>query len=90
MKIGDSIKKEINKIFQNTKFRGRTVQDVMSNVNAMRCGKSVMGTVEDMSISDVDELHSSMTLTWDDYQISGIITWRKSTDGNNYVFEKYV
>ena len=92
MKLEDSIKGLINATFANSKFMGRNKDIVLATLNMKIKGSEnmcLMPEIQDISIERLDNLRDKLTLIWDDYRVEGVVTWRQSSDGRNYIFVNY-
>ena len=83
----------INIGFRNVQFLNRnpkTIEGIMST--AINDPKKVVLPIRPKSIKveTLDDLHDKLSLSYDDGKdVEGTITWRKSTDGQHFVFSKF-
>lgn len=90
MTIGDSVKKVINNAFVNTIFMERTPKALHEAFSKNVDGSnniSILPSINNMYLEYIDENHDKVAFLYDDYVFDGIITWRKSTNNLNYVFQ---
>ena len=44
---------------------------------------TIIPPIQDLKVKTVDELHDEVVITFDDYEIKGVFTWRKFVKDNN-------
>ena len=92
MKIGESIKKSINNAFIYTVFFKKDEKSILKTLRTKAHGGNLEVIppipTDGFSIEIIDKTHYKMTITYDDYVVSGVITWKINENGNS-VFMKY-
>lgn len=98
MKIGDSIKQHLTEVLRNTVFKERTsayVGAVVSS-NIQDSVFPIAPKADKVTLEGMDATHDKLTLSYEDYEVSGVVTWRigkgmpnMSTKHNAYVFVSY-
>lgn len=86
MTIGESYKRAINKAFANCVFPNRTKDGILSTLGTKVYGSedmTIIPPIQDLKVKTVDELHDEVVITFDDYEIKGVFTWRKFVKDNN-------
>jgi len=92
MTVGDSLKSSINEVFRHCVFRGRDKKTVINTLRTKVHGSGnvyILPLFKDVELERLDEEHDKMTVQFDDYSFSGIITWKLSHDGRSFVFLSY-
>lgn len=83
----------INRGFGNVQFLNRnpkTIEGIMTT--AINDPKKVVLpiTPKSIKVETLDDLHDKLSLSYDDGKdVEGTITWRKSVDGEQFVFSKF-
>ena len=76
----------INKAFANCVFPNRTKDGILSTLGTKVYGSehmTIIPPIQDLKVKTVDELHDEVVITFDDYEIKGVFTWRKFVKDNN-------
>jgi hypothetical protein len=91
MKIGDIYKKRINDLFKYVVFHKRDTEFIIKRLVSNIRGSDLEALsipIECFKIENIDATHDKLTLTFDDYLIEGVITWKINESGKS-VFLKY-
>lgn len=91
MKIGESIKKRINDIFGYNYVKAHKLKDIDILLSSSAHGTEVklIPEYDGIKVKPIDDLHDEVVLEYEDYEVSGVMTWRESTSGVGYSFIDY-
>ena len=62
---------------------GRSAEGVYNALNTKVKGSEnmiVLPQVDKVELSKIDDLHDKLSLSWDDYKIEGVVTWKPSAN----------
>ena len=72
--IGNNIKNAINNNFMHNVI-GRSAEGVYNALNT-----KVKGSENMVVLPQVDKVDDKLSLSWDDYKIEGVVTWKPSAN----------
>ena len=89
MTIVDSFKESINNAFKFTTFWARdkvTIKTTLNKTARHSDNVSLVPKIERLEVERIDDAHDKLTIIYDDVSFSGVITWKPSSNGRNFVF----
>jgi DNA-binding Xre family transcriptional regulator len=78
--IGTNYKEAMNNNFRYTLIE-RDVEGIAKTLNTSVKGSnnmSILPKVEKIELERIDDLHDKLSLSWSDYTIEGVVTWKVS------------
>ena len=80
----------INKAFGNCIFINKDVKSVTNILNDKIAEREVFTeTPLGIKMENIDDMHDKLTLTFSNGELSGVVTWRKTSNDKHYVFSKF-
>lgn len=80
----------INKAFGNCIFINKDVKSVTNILNDKIAERDVFTeTPLGIKMENIDDMHDKLTLTFSNGELSGVVTWRKTSNDKYYVFSKF-
>lgn len=91
MKISQSFKQAINNAFVYVVFVSRDADTILKMFESNIHGSNFkfLPPIDNVIVESIDDTHDKLTLIYDDYSVEGVVTWKPSANGINYVFVKY-
>ena len=80
--IGKNIKVAINNNFMHNVI-GRSADEVRNALNTKVKGSEnmvVLPQIDKVELATIDDLHDKLLLSWDDYKVEGVVTWKPSAN----------
>ena len=80
--IGNNIKVAINNNFMHNVI-GRSADEVRNALNTKVKGSDnmvVLPQIDKVELATIDDLHDKLSLSWDDYKVEGVVTWKPSAN----------
>ena len=80
--IGNNIKVAINNNFMHNVI-GRSADEVRNALNIKVKGSEnmvVLPQIDKVELATIDDLHDKLSLSWDDYKVEGVVTWKPSAN----------
>lgn len=80
--IGNNIKVAINNNFMHNVI-GRSADEVHNALNTKVKGSEnmvVLPQIDKVELAAIDDLHDKLSLSWDDYKVEGVVTWKPSVN----------
>ena len=80
--IGKNIKVAINNNFMHNVI-GRSADEVRNALNTkVKGSENMVGLpqVDKVELATIDDLHDKLSLSWDDYKVEGVVTWKPSAN----------
>ena len=80
--IGNNIKVAINNNFMHNVI-GRSADEVRNALNTKVKGSEnmvVLPQIDKVELATIDDLHDKLLLSWDDYKVEGVVTWKPSAN----------
>lgn len=80
--IGNNIKVAINNNFMHN-IIGRSADEVRNALNTKVKGSEnmiVLPQIDKVELATIDDLHDKLSLSWDDYKVEGVVTWKPSAN----------
>ena len=90
-KIGDDYKERINNLFKYIVFYKRDSKSIIKTLKPKVHGSNLEALsvpLECFKVENIDEAHDKLTLTFADYVIEGVITWKGNNEGH-WIFMGY-
>lgn len=78
--IGQNYKDAINRnfIYYVMQRDAQSIQETLSTKVKGSENVIMLPKVDNIELTKIDDLHDKLSLSWDDYKVEGVITWRPS------------
>ena len=89
MRIGDSFKEAINNSFRYSVFWKHdklTIKNTLNSKARHSDNISFLPYIDRLEVEPIDDTHDKVTIIYDDISFGGVVTWRPSSNGRNFVF----
>jgi hypothetical protein len=84
MRKGESERIHLKQLFQYTKFRSRSAEDIHNTLSTRINGSdtiTALAPIDKISVEQINENQDKVTFIYDDYSYYMIMTWAKSENG---------